>query len=250
MYIAYLDEFGHVGPYTGRTQAKYTESPLFGLGGVLLPATEVRQFATWFFQLKSNLLEWELKRSGEEAYTWEKKGSSLYTTTNVLRYPQVRTATNRILNKVGQLGGVCVYVGLEKYSLPELHNSKSLYLAVLREVIKRIDQFCERQADQWLLIIDEQEKNEFRKQIVATASVEMFGLSARRRLIEPPIQAESHLFQTLQCADWICGLAGRLGAHVCRPEEYPELDWTIKYFQKRLNERAPFSVFRRRPRGE
>ncbi len=247
MYIAYLDEFGHIGPFTGRQQERFNESPLFGLGGIVLPATEVRAFATWFFQLKSNLLAWEIKHSGEAAYTWEKKGAQLYTTKNILKYKELRTATNRILNHISRVGGQCVYVGREKYSIPEDHDAKSLYLAVLRETIKRIDQFSERKDDQWLLIVDEQEKSQFRKQIVATASTDMFGPARRIRLIEPPIQAESHLFQTLQCADWICGLVGRLGAFVCRPDEYPELDWTATYFQARLNRLAPFSSFRKRP---
>lgn len=247
MYIAYLDEFGHIGPFTGRNREKYNESPLFGLGGIVLPATEVRGFATWFFQLKSNLLAWEIKHSGEAAYTWEKKGAQLYTTMNILKYRHLRAATNRIFNQIEIVGGKCVYVGLEKYSTPEDHDAKRLYLAVLRETIKRIDQFCERNTDQWLLIVDEQEKSQFRKQIVATASAEMFGPAGRIRLIEPPIQAESHPYQTLQCADWICGLAGRLGAFVCRPDEYAELDWTARYFQVRLNKVAPFSSFRKRP---
>lgn len=247
MYIAYLDEFGHIGPFTGRDREKFNESPLFGLAGIVLPATEVRGFATWFFQLKTNLLAWEIQHSGEAPYTWEKKGAQLYTTHNVLEYAELRKATNRLLSQVRKIGGHCVYVGLEKYSTPEDHDAKSLYLAVLRETIKRIDQFSERKADQWLLIVDEQEKSQFRKQIVATASAEMFGPAGRIRLIEPPIQAESHLFQTLQCADWICGMVGRLGAYVCRPDQYPELNWTSKYFQARLNALAPFSSFRKKP---
>src|SRR6266404_4827448 len=64
MYLAYADEFGHVGPYTGRNEPKFNESPVFGLGGILLPVDQVRPFATWFFQLKSNLLAWEIRRSG------------------------------------------------------------------------------------------------------------------------------------------------------------------------------------------
>ena len=57
-----------------------------------------------------------------------------------------------------------------------------------------------------------------------------------RRLIEPPIQGESHLFQTLQCADWICGLIGRLHAYEVAPEQYA--DWEIfhRYFQQRLRD--------------
>ena len=73
MYFAYLDEFGHVGPYLGRDNRKFNESPVFGLGGIIIPAREVRSFATWFYQLKSNLLGWEIERSGEAPYWWEKK---------------------------------------------------------------------------------------------------------------------------------------------------------------------------------
>jgi hypothetical protein len=108
MYIAYLDEFGRIGPFTGRHQAKYNESPVFGLGGIMLPATEVRQFATWFDQLKSKLLAWEIRDSGQAAYSWEKKGAQLYTTKNVLKYRQLRVATDRLLNHLASIGGACV----------------------------------------------------------------------------------------------------------------------------------------------
>lgn len=188
--------------------------------------------------------DWAVGRS--RLYVGKEGGSALHDK-NVPQYRQLRLATNRIFNRVESIGGKCVYVGLEKYSTPEDHDAKRLYLAVLRETIKRIDQFCDRNAGQWLLIVDEQEKSQFRKQIVAAASAEMFGPARRIRLIEPPIQAESHLYQTLQCADWICGLVGRLGAFVCRPDQYSDWDWTTKYFQTRLNGTAPFSSFRRRP---
>ncbi|AIR89051.1 hypothetical protein LK03_07105 [Pseudomonas cremoricolorata] len=55
-----------------------------------------------------------------------------------------------------------------------------------------------------------------------------------RTLIEPPIQAESHLFQTIQCADWICGLIGRLTALSLAPDEYSELEPFDKYFSARI----------------
>ena len=55
-----------------------------------------------------------------------------------------------------------------------------------------------------------------------------------RTLVEPPLQGESHLFQTLQCADWICGLVGRLTALSVSPQEYAEWDIFHKYFDARL----------------
>ena len=78
-YFAYLDEFGHIGPYVSRTDPSYKESPVFGLAGFVLPAVEVRGFGTWFFQRKCELLDFEIKRSGEHPALWEKKGASLYT---------------------------------------------------------------------------------------------------------------------------------------------------------------------------
>ena len=63
-------------------------------------------------------------------------------------------------------------------------------------------------------------------------------------MVEPPIQAESHLFQTLQCADWLCGLIGRIGCYRAAPEEFPDFDWTLKYSGDRLIRTAPISGIR------
>ena len=99
-YFAYLDEFGHVGPYVARDDPRFRESPVFGLAGFVLPAEEVRGFGTWFYQRKCDLLDFEITRSGNHPAQWEKKGSSLYTVTNMGRYRELRSFTNRLLNKI------------------------------------------------------------------------------------------------------------------------------------------------------
>ncbi len=86
LYIVYLDEFGHIGPYLSSTDKSHKTHPVFGLGGVVLPYTEVRKFSTYFYQLKNRLLDYELKNSGIHPAKWEKKGASLYTVTNVTKY--------------------------------------------------------------------------------------------------------------------------------------------------------------------
>jgi hypothetical protein len=245
-YIAYLDEFGHIGPFVSRDHPKHNTSPVFGLGGFVLPSSNVRAFATWFYQLKCNLLRFEIDRDGIPAYQWEKKGAALYTTTNVLKYRELRQATFRLMNRIERDGGMVFYVGLQKTHRPELNNSKRLYRAVLRESIKRIDQFCTVRHAHFQIILDELKSQEdFRAQIVAEASIQMFGEARAITMIEPPIQAESHLFQTLQCADWLCGLIGRVGCHLVMPEAYPDLDWAAKYFIHRLKRVAPTSGIRR-----
>jgi hypothetical protein len=244
-YIAYLDEFGHVGPFIGRSHEKHNTSPVFGLGGIVLPVERIRPFASYFYRLKCNLLAFEIERAGVRAHRWEKKGASLFTTRNVLKYPELRRATARLLSRVEKDQGMVFYVGVEKTHSPEEHDPKRLYRAVLREAIKRLDAFCGRDKSLFMMILDEQGDREFREQIVAEASREMFGDARRARMIEPPIQAESHLFQTLQCADWICGLVGRAGCYLVSPTEYGDLAWVPKYFTARLARAAPISGIRR-----
>ena len=53
-YIAYLDEFGHIGPYISRKHPKHNDSPVFGLAGFVLPLDKARGIATWFYRRKQN----------------------------------------------------------------------------------------------------------------------------------------------------------------------------------------------------
>jgi len=62
------------------------------------------------------------------------------------------------------------------------------------------------------------------------------GDTPRKCLIEPPFQFESHRYQTMQAADWIAGLVGRMGAIWKSPKEYPENEIFRKYFETRLAE--------------
>ena len=61
------------------------------------------------------------------------------------------------------------------------------------------------------------------------------GPERRRHLIEPLFNLESHRYQTIQAADWIAGLVGRLGAVWANPDAYPENVVFRRYFERRLN---------------
>ena len=234
--MAYLDEFGHIGPYVDRSDSKHHGSPVFGLAGLVLPAAEVRGFGTWFFQQKCALLSADLARSGKHPAVWEKKGADLYTAINVARYRQLRVFTNRFFNRIARVGGFVLYVGLQKTQPPGQHNANALYAAVLVEAIKRIDEFCverSRPADRFLLVLDEHDQ---RSALLTKASQRMYGGDEpRRQLIEPPFQAESHRYQTVQAADWICGLVGRIGAFRAKPGSYAQNEVFVRYFGERLN---------------
>ena len=234
-YFAYLDEFGHIGPYISRTDPRYKDSPVFGLAGFVLPAEAVRGFGTWFFQRKCELLDFEIQRSGEHPTVWEKKGASLFTVANVTRYRELRNFTNRLFNTIETLGGFVFYVGIEKTAAPADHDPNQLYKSVLVEAIKRIDDFCEQDCDppaSFIMILDEHDQ---RSALIAAAARSMYGHEPRRHLIEPPFHLESHRYQTLQAADWIAGLVGRLGAIWAAPADYPENEPFRRYFEHRVN---------------
>ncbi len=98
---------------------------------------------------ETQLRQIALPRSGlrltglaRRAACWEKKSSALYTHKNVSTYPELRQFTNRFLNKIKSVGGVVFYVGIHKRYSPESHDANKLYLSVLREAIKRLDQHC------------------------------------------------------------------------------------------------------------
>lgn len=243
-YIAYLDEFGHIGPYISRSDPKHNDSPVFGLAGLVLPIEEVRNFGTWFYQRKCELLDFEIKRDAVHPAVWEKKGAALYTVRNVETYRELRNFTNRLFNKITNLGGFAFYVGQRKQDAPGVHDPNALYRYILREAIKRVDQHCSEDCnpcDQFLLALDEHDQ---RSALITQAAIAMYGSDRRRCLIEPPFQIESHRYQTMQAADWIAGLVGRLGAAWKAPGEYPENAIFKTYFAARLNSCAVRSGIR------
>ncbi len=239
-YNVYLDEFGHIGSFISRYHAKYNDSPVFGLGGMLLPTEAVREFAIFFYKLKCNLLSYDLQHKNPHAlpaYQWEKKGSAIYTTVNVDKYKALRDATFRLLTRIKKDGGHVFYTGEHKTIVPGAHDSAETFKRQLLQTIRKIDRFCSKEGSTFMILLDEQQAgNVWRERNVETCTLAMFeDLKEKcRTLVEPPLQGESHLFQTLQCADWICGLVGRLMVHSVAPGEYP--DWAIfdKYFSERL----------------
>ena len=191
---------------------------------------------------KCQLLDWEITRSDQHPATWEKKGSALFTTKNVTTYPEVRRAGFRLLSKIRNVGGHVFYVGLQKNQPVDKFNAQALYLTVLGEAMKRLNQYADERDAAMIIVMDEHLE---RDAILTRASQVMYGGPApRRRIIEPPFQVESERYQTCQCADWLCGLIGRVGAYQARPDEWGEMVWTQTYFQDRLDAASSRSSIR------
>ena len=244
-YLVYLDEFAHVGPYIQRSDPRHNTSPVFGLGGIIIPADQIRPFSSWFYSLKCNLLSFEIERDEIPPFRWEKKGASLYKTNNITRYKELRQATFRMLNKIHSIGGFVHYVGLEKSASSIDHKPNNMMFRVLKQVIRRLDQFCQGEDAGFLVFLDHRAEKVLRETVVGVTQQVMYGKNGTWTLLEAPTQVESHLYQTMQAADWICGLIGRLEAFRARPEEYQDMEWSEKYFGQRIKIAALRSGVRR-----
>jgi hypothetical protein len=225
MSIVYLDEFGHIGPFISRSDSRHKTHPVFGLGGFSLPVERVRAFGGFFQHLKCELLKWEIEQSGTHPGRWEKKGSALLTTKNIDTYPEVAKAIKRILGRIKTEGGSVFFYGQVKPLGETSETSRQRYDHVMIQSIKRLDRLP---TDRYLMILDEVETTS-RLDALASASGFMFGSRDGQKLVEPPMQVESHLYATVQCADWICALLGRISASLADPD-YSDFGWASRIF--------------------
>lgn len=218
MLIAYLDEFGHIGPYIEPGHKRYGTHPVFGYGGFVIPAENVRKLGSFFEFTKESLLDWEIKQSGAHPRRWEKKGASLYTTKNIEKYPELTRATNRLMNRLGQLGGRIFFYGQVKPVGSEKEtgeSAKERNAHHLRQALMRLSGYAADCDTQVVVVLDAVD-NAARQAALETAASFIYAKSSPDSvscIVEAPMQVESHLYATIQYADWLCGLLGRATHH-------------------------------------
>lgn len=245
MYFAYLDEFGHIGPYVERRGRKHNESPVFGLAGIILPETAVRPFATFFLKQKECHFAADLENSGKMAAKWEKKGTSFIRPKTMKEYVEARRLLHRVMKKVDSLGGSTFFYGREKKrGLQKGLNPTGLYTTCLAHALRRLDKFCEQRNESFIAVIDQ---HSARKELLECAAKTMFGSNPCRRLASPPFEVESYLNQNIQAADWIATLVGRIKAYETCPDEFEDYANMHKLFSERLHGLSQYSDLEKRP---
>ena len=212
------------------------------MGGILLPEENVRPFAIWFYQLKGFLLGREIAKAGAHPATWEKKGTSLFTAKAIRKYPAVRDAGKRLFNRLAAYKGNIFYYGREKWQAPNECHAVGLHKTVLSHSIRRINAHCTRKNQYFMMILDEHSS---RLELLESAAKTMFGNDPAPRLIEPPFEVESHLYQTVQAADWIAAILGHLWAYRLKPKEYPDLAIFEKFFGRLVDGASTHSTVER-----
>lgn len=238
LYLGYFDEFGHNGPYISRSHPTYKTHPVFGIGGFIIPAEHARELSARFRFIKEQGLKEEIdalvRSKGMPVEQWEKKGSALLTTKNIETYAQTRRIVFRVLSTLDKLGARVVFYGQQKpCGGPDtvLETTSQRYGHAMKQLITRVQGDLPGH-ETFLIVLDKQGKRE-RLEIFAETAAFMFSNNNADRLIEPPMEVESHLYQTVQCADWICAILGRISAYLLDPE-FAEFTWAPKYFGTRL----------------
>jgi hypothetical protein len=239
MIFAYLDEFGHIGPFYGRDHPQYNTSPVFGLGGILLPEHSVRSFATYFLKQKTNLLGQDIATSGKQPYEWEKKGTNLFTPRSIEKYPEIRQSAFRIINQVRTSQGKIFYYGREKIRERNDLNANGLYKTILSNALRQIDAYCASLRQNFVVVIDQ---NSARKELLESAAKTMYGNDPTRWLSSPPFEVESYLNQNIQSADWIASIIGRLWNYRLDPADFAQYAVYERFFWDRLHAASTHST--------
>ena len=229
MLIAYLDEFGHQGPYVDKDHKKYNTHPLFGYGGYVIDSDKVRELGGYFEHIKEKLLAWEIEQSGCHPRRWEKKGSSLLTTKNMDKFgSEITPALGRIYRRLFRLNGKVFFFGQEKPIGPvsvTREKSQEREEHCLIQSLQRLGRLANDQQEEMLVIMDATETDN-RERAVSTAGRTIYsGDPETRQIIEVPIQADSYLYGTIQLADWTCALLSRLGKYHFANEV--QFEWSV-----------------------
>lgn len=183
-----------------------------------MPAENVRRFGGFFEYLKKNLLEFEVARSGCHPSRWEKKGASLFTARNVQSYPELRSVWGRRVRSLSSLGGEVIYYGQVKplgsaRATGESTGERNSH--ALRQVLARCGRLAARRDDQIMIVLDSVDDKPRREAVHAMSSFMYVRTSPDdvERIVEATMQVESHLYATIQFADWMRGLLGRASHH-------------------------------------
>ncbi|MFT8637869.1 MAG: DUF3800 domain-containing protein [Pseudoclavibacter sp.] len=234
MLIAYLDEFGHQGPYLGDDHPRFNQHPIFGYAGYVIPVQHSRSFGADVKRDKENLFKEEIARS-KTPNQWEKKGSEIFTTGAAKKYPQnLRTFEAAVKKLVLRYHGKVFYYGDEK-ALGTIKTTnrdpKQLQIGALRETVNRLSRYADQTDNDIIVLVDSitlRTQRENAAKLYGHIYARSREVSEMKRMVEAPLSIDSALNSGIQFADWICAYVSRL-AHY-QFVEYSDFGWTTDLF--------------------
>lgn len=240
MLVAYLDEFGHVGPYINTSHGKFNEHPAFGYAGIVLPEAAVRPFGARFERIKARQFRSEIIAANKHPRRWEKKGAEIFTSGAYQRYPERVEFIADLAGYMRHLGGSVFFYGHRKPigSKKETGLSASqLTRDVLTETVRRLCRYADRQ-DQPLTVLLDKGGPMPREEAITSLATFIYSKpeESLKRIIEVPMELESHRYGAIQFADWMCAITSR--ATHFHMTESNEFEWAPAAFKTIFDKRA------------
>lgn len=233
MLLAYLDEFGHVGPFVASDHKRFRHHPVFGYAGFVIPAHHVRAFGAKFASKKKKLFRSEAIAAGKDLNHWEKKGAEIFTTGSYSRYPMRATAIAELVQELTKLGGRVFFygqvkpVGVESVTAETASERSSHHL---RQTMNRLSFYADSQASDILIFLDSVDLKPRQDAVDAMASHLYSSRDPKlKRVVEVPMQLESHLYGLTQFADWIAAVVTRTTHYHFTPGS--EFGWAPQVFR-------------------
>lgn len=213
MLVAYLDEFGHVGPYISTSHKKFFHNPIFGYAGIVLPEARIRQFGAKFERLKAKQFRNEIIPSGKHPRRWEKKGSEIFSTGAYHRYPERADLVADLADYLRKLDGRVVFYGHRKPfgTTKETGQTPSEVTTIsLTEVVRRLCRHADARNESLMVLLDRGGPMP-REDAITSMATFIYSAEERsmKRIIEVPVELESHRYGSMQYADWLCAILSR-----------------------------------------
>lgn len=211
--VAYLDELGHVGPYISTEHKKFNHNPIFGYGGIVLPESRIRRFGAKFEHTKARQFRNEIIPSGKHPRRWEKKGSEIFSTGAYVKYPERVDLAADLADYLHKLGGHVVFYGHRKPfgTTKETGRTPSETTTLsLTETVRRLCRYADKRDQSLMVLLDRGGPMPREEAITAMASfIYSSEEQSVKRIVEVPVELESHRYGSMQYADWICSILSR-----------------------------------------
>lgn len=214
MYILYLDEFGHPGPYVP-TDKRFQHHPLFGFAGFVIPGDKWRDFDRSYFRLKRRLYKREIARAqvlhGTRAERFEPKR---------LKDRRDIRFISLVMALIGKSNGCIFARGCVKKSTPKSHSYDGLYNGLMQVTLRAFEKYLRDKAGKargrGIVIMDRRHESQNVRVLASAQSYLFSDLMFRQpdvRVTEIPLLVPSEWHHGVQAADGIGRAIGSIYWH-------------------------------------
>lgn len=192
-YVTVVDEFGHDGAYAPH-DPRFSQSPVFGFGGVLIPINHCISVLENFKKLITDF-QFETKIKGTRIFRAQLFSQDAGRVRNVVRF------ASRLLNLLESHQSWLVYVGVVKYETPDKHDARALHLSCTRKLVETLNKFLHESDAMSVLITDQHTLQEERARVIKNLYKADYT-----RIIDTSFVATSTHSELTQLADVSCAL--------------------------------------------